>query len=119
MSSSSANRSTRVDAGSHVGGDLRLAEGPRPRPEPPVRADVRQGRRAVPNGFNECIGARKPFETCIAGGTKQYRRACSATSPCGPDYVCMAVPGAPPGIGACMPAYFIFQARVGGHLVGP
>jgi hypothetical protein len=73
---------------------------------------------AVPTGFNECIGKGKPFEQCIAGGTKQYRKACSSTSPCGPDYVCAAVPDAPPGVGACMPPYFIFQARVDGHLVG-
>jgi hypothetical protein len=73
---------------------------------------------SVPSGFNACIGAGKPFESCIAGGSKQYRRACGADVPCGPDYVCSAVAGAPPGVGACMPPYFLFQARVDGHLVG-
>jgi hypothetical protein len=72
---------------------------------------------SVPSGFNECIGAGRPFETCMAGGSKQYRKACNVGSPCGPDYVCAAVPNAPPGSGACMPPYFIFQARVDGHLV--
>lgn len=73
---------------------------------------------SVPTGFNECIGVGRPFEQCVAGGSKQYRKACSAKTPCGPDYVCAAVPGAPPGIGACMPPYFLFQARVDGHIVG-
>jgi hypothetical protein len=73
---------------------------------------------AVPSGFNLCIGAGKPFESCIAGGPRGYRKACDANTPCGPDYVCSAVPNAPPGVGACMPPYFIFQARVDGHNVG-
>lgn len=50
---------------------------------------------AVPTGFNECVGAGRPFETCIAGGSKQLRRACDPTHPCGPDYVCAAVPNGP------------------------
>lgn len=73
---------------------------------------------AVPSGFNTCIGAGKPFESCIAGGPRGYRKACDAKNPCGPDYVCSAVPNAPAGVGACMPPYFIFQARVDGHIVG-
>ena len=72
---------------------------------------------AVPSGFNACIGAGRPFETCTAGGPKAYRKACSTNDPCGPDYVCSAVPNAPAGIGACLPPYFIFQARVDGHIV--
>lgn len=72
---------------------------------------------AVPSGFNECIGARRPFTTCIRGGSKQLRRACDAEKPCGPDYVCADAAGAPPGVGACMPTYFMFQVRVDGHLV--
>lgn len=73
---------------------------------------------AVPTGFNACIGAGKPFEQCVAGGSKQYRRACDVNTPCGQDYVCAAVPGAAAGKGACLPPYFVFQARVDGHLVG-
>ncbi len=73
---------------------------------------------SVPSGFNACIAEGRPFEGCIAGGSKQYRRACSAAAPCGQDYVCSAVANAPAGVGACMPPYFIFQARVDGHLVG-
>lgn len=73
---------------------------------------------AVPSGFNECIGAGRPFETCISGGSKQLRRACDTTHPCGPDYVCAAVPNGPASTGACLPTYFMFQVRVDGHLVG-
>jgi hypothetical protein len=73
---------------------------------------------AVPTGFNECIGANRPFETCIRGGSKQLRRACDTTHPCGPDYVCAAVPNGPASTGACLPTYFMFQVRVDGHLVG-
>lgn len=72
---------------------------------------------AVPEGFNECVGANRPFETCIAGGSKQLRRACDTTHPCGPDYVCAAVPDGPAATGACLPTYFMFQVRVDGHLV--
>jgi hypothetical protein len=73
---------------------------------------------SVPDGFNACIAKGGLFEDCVANGTTHYRRTCSATSPCGPDYVCAAVTNAPPGKGACMPPYFIFQARVDGHQVG-
>src|SRR5262249_40365718 len=73
---------------------------------------------AVPSGFNECIGARRPFGKCIEGGSKQLRRACSVTQPCGPDYVCAAATNAPAGIGACMPTYFMFRLRVDGPVVG-
>jgi len=74
--------------------------------------------QAVPGGFNACIGACKPFAECAAGGPRAVRKACSATNPCGQDYVCSAVPDAPAGIGACLPPYFIFQARVDGDLFG-
>ncbi|MBA2538487.1 MAG: hypothetical protein H0V17_02530, partial [Deltaproteobacteria bacterium] len=68
-----------------------------------------------PSGFNECLGAGKDFTTCLANATPAFRRRCDATRPCGDDYVCAGVPGAPRGVGACMPPYFIFQARVDGH----
>lgn len=73
---------------------------------------------AVPSGFNACIGACGEFAKCASGGPKAVRKACSATKPCGQDYVCSAVPDAPPGVGACLPPYFIFQARVDGHIFG-
>jgi hypothetical protein len=73
---------------------------------------------AVPGGFNACIGACGEFAKCASGGPRAVRKACSATQPCGQDYVCSAVPDAPPGVGACLPPYFIFQARVDGHIFG-
>jgi hypothetical protein len=73
---------------------------------------------SVPDGFNACIARGGLFEDCVANGTTHYRKKCSAKIPCGPDYVCSAVANAPPGVGACMPPYFIFQARVDGHHVG-
>jgi hypothetical protein len=72
----------------------------------------------VPTGFNECIAKLQPFEGCSQDGKPAYRLACNAGTPCGPDYVCSVVPGAPPGTGACIPPYFVFQVRVDGHLVG-
>ncbi|MDX2093868.1 MAG: hypothetical protein SFX73_38900 [Kofleriaceae bacterium] len=68
-----------------------------------------------PSGFNDCIGQGKPFAECLANAKPQFRRRCDAGTPCGDDYVCSGVPGAPKGVGACMPPYFIFQARVDGH----
>jgi hypothetical protein len=73
---------------------------------------------SVPDGFNACMGSGGLFEDCVANPTTHWRKACSAATPCGPDYVCAAVTNAPAGVGACMPPYFIFQARVDGHHVG-
>ena len=71
---------------------------------------------APPAGFNDCMGAgRESFEECMSPPKLALRAACSVTLPCRDDYVCAYVPGAPAGTGACMPPYFIFQARVDGH----
>lgn len=68
-----------------------------------------------PSGFNECLGAGKTFTECLEDARPAFRRRCDAGTPCGDDYVCSGVAGAPKGVGACMPPYFIFQARVDGH----
>ncbi|MBX3191434.1 MAG: hypothetical protein KF819_30850 [Labilithrix sp.] len=71
---------------------------------------------APPAHFNECMGAgRSSFEACMSPPRLALRKACNVALPCRDDYVCAFVPGAPPGTGACMPPYFIFQARVDGH----
>lgn len=70
-----------------------------------------------PEGFNDCIGSGRPFAQCLANATPEFRRRCDANTPCGDDYVCAGVPGAPKGVGACMPPYFVFQVRVDGHRV--
>lgn len=41
-------------------------------------------------------------------------RSCSRSEPCRDDFVCSRAPGLPIGEGACVPPYFIFQARVDG-----
>lgn len=60
-------------------------------------------------------GHTKSFEECMSPPRLSLRKACNIAAPCRDDYVCAYVPGAPPGTGACMPPYFIFQARVDGH----
>lgn len=71
---------------------------------------------APPSHFNECMAGRaKTFEQCMSPPRLSLRKACNVAQPCRDDYVCAYVPGAPAGTGACMPPYFIFQARVDGH----
>jgi len=71
---------------------------------------------APPGHFNECMGVgTKSFEECMSPPRLSLRKACNVAFPCRDDYVCAFVPGAPTGTGACMPPYFIFQARVDGH----
>jgi hypothetical protein len=71
---------------------------------------------APPAQFNECMaGHEETFEQCMSPPKLSYRKACNVVAPCRDDYVCAFVPNAPVGTGACMPPYFIFQARVDGH----
>lgn len=71
---------------------------------------------APPAGFNECMAqGRESFENCMSPPKLALRQACNVNAPCRDDYVCSFVPGAPAGTGACMPPYFIFQARIDGH----
>ncbi len=55
------------------------------------------------------------FEDCIRPPKLALRQGWSVTAPCRDDYVSAYVPGSPAGVGACMPQYVIFQARVDGH----
>jgi hypothetical protein len=41
-------------------------------------------------------------------------RSCSRTVACRDDLVCTRVPGFPVDQGACVPPYFLFEARVDG-----
>lgn len=69
-----------------------------------------------PAGFNQCmLDMSKSFDTCMSPPQLALRQACNVNIPCRDDYVCSYVPGAPAGTGACMPPYFIFQARIDGH----
>lgn len=66
----------------------------------------------------DCFLSREPIEKCLERHFAMARVAsCSVHEPCRDDYGCARVPGAPPGTGACVPPYFIFQARVDGPLL--
>jgi hypothetical protein len=63
----------------------------------------------------DCLSSLEPIERCLPRHFGRARVAqCSAARPCRDDYVCTRVPGAPPGDGACLPPYFVFQIRVDG-----
>lgn len=65
-----------------------------------------------------CFETKQPIEKCIAPFLVRRRlRSCSASRPCRDDYGCARVRGAPPGLGVCVPPYFVFQARVDGPLL--
>jgi hypothetical protein len=69
-------------------------------------------------GLTQCLAAHRPFKECLAAdNTPTFLRTCDRTEPCRDDYACVRVRNGPPGIGACMPPYFAFQARVDGHLL--
>jgi hypothetical protein len=71
------------------------------------------------SGFeSDCFSRPEPPEACLAEHLLARRvRACSAGSPCRDDFACARVAHAPPGVGACVPPYFVFQARVDGPLL--
>ena len=66
------------------------------------------------DAFQNCLRARKTFAQCA----KQHvfgagLRACDADSPCRQDYVCVRT--RKPGVGACVPPYFVYQLRLDGY----
>ena len=64
---------------------------------------------------SECFLTQQPIEQCLLTHVARRRvRACDEDNPCRDDYGCARVPGAPTGLGACVPPYFVFQARVDG-----
>jgi hypothetical protein len=66
----------------------------------------------------ECFLAPTPIETCLRTHSARRRtRKCDDKNPCRDDYACARVPGLPAGTGACVPPYFVFQARVDGPLL--
>ena len=66
-------------------------------------------------GFNTCIGRRKPFEGCIVdNASPAAMRGCDHDNPCRDDYICARSSA---DRGACMPPYFLFQLRVDGHVL--
>jgi hypothetical protein len=73
------------------------------------------------SGLTRCLTVdRLPFKECLAReNTATFLRTCDRTEECRDDYACTRVQGGPAGVGACMPPYFAFQARVDGHLFDP
>jgi hypothetical protein len=69
-------------------------------------------------GFErECFAPNAVLESCLdkpANRAITFLRSCSRVDPCRDDFVCGRIPTAGPEDGACVPPYFIFQARVDG-----
>ncbi len=64
---------------------------------------------------SDCFATDVPIETCIQTHLAKRRvRACDEKHACRDDFACVRVPGATNGMGACVPPYFVFQARVDG-----
>lgn len=70
-------------------------------------------------GFeSDCFVDATPVERCLPRHLLRRRvRACDPSHPCRDDYACARVPGASPDAGACVPPYFVLQARVDGPLL--
>jgi hypothetical protein len=67
---------------------------------------------------SDCLTSREPIEKCLERHLATALVAsCDAERPCRDDYGCARVAGAPRGAGACVPPYFMFQARVDGPLL--
>lgn len=63
----------------------------------------------------DCFVGNEPVESCLPRHlVNAWVASCDDRRPCRDDYGCARVPGAPPGVGACVPPYFLFQARVDG-----
>lgn len=63
----------------------------------------------------DCFVSKEPIERCLSRHVvTAWVATCDADHVCRPDYGCARVRNAPTGIGACVPPYFIFQARVDG-----
>ena len=66
---------------------------------------------------SDCFSIAVPIEKCLETHVARRRvRGCDVTRPCRDDYACARVPGLSPREGACVPPYFVFQARVDGPL---
>jgi hypothetical protein len=66
----------------------------------------------------DCMNSREPVERCLERHlVSALVASCDIDTPCRGDYACASVRGAPKGVGACVPPYFLFQARVDGPLL--
>lgn len=63
----------------------------------------------------DCFVSKEPIERCLSRHfVTAWVASCDADHLCRPDYGCARVKNAAKGTGACVPPYFIFQARVDG-----
>ncbi len=71
------------------------------------------------DGFTACLAQhQQSFDVCLGDDAHPtWLARCDFDEPCRDDYLCVDVPNAPEGQGACMPPYFLFQVRVDGHRV--
>jgi hypothetical protein len=73
------------------------------------------------SGYEQtCFPLDEPIEACVrtrALMTARTARACSVDEPWRDDYGCLRYSGSPPGTGACVPPYFLFDLRVDGPRV--
>ena len=66
------------------------------------------------DAFQNCLRSRVTFAECAERHVfGAGLRACDANDPCRQDYVC--VRSRQPGIGACVPPYFVYQLRLDGY----
>ena len=66
----------------------------------------------------DCFPIAVPIEQCLVTHVARRRvRGCDSSHPCRDDYACARVPGLGPDEGACVPPYFVFQARVDGPIL--
>lgn len=63
----------------------------------------------------DCFFSDEAIEQCLPRHVVESQlMSCDAARPCRDDYGCARVPDAPRNVGACVPPYFIFQARIDG-----
>ncbi|HEY8074969.1 MAG TPA: hypothetical protein VIF62_12685 [Labilithrix sp.] len=66
----------------------------------------------------DCFPKPIPIEKCLETHfARRIVRGCDAAHPCRDDYACARVPGLAANEGACVPPYFVFQARVDGPML--
>ena len=67
---------------------------------------------------SDCFYSQEPVERCLRRHfVLALVATCDAHRACRDDYACTRVVGAPEGVGACVPPYFVFQVRVDGPLL--
>jgi hypothetical protein len=70
------------------------------------------------SGYEQvCFPLAQPVEECVQQRKMvavQTTRLCSPDAPCRDDYGCVRFAGSPPGLGGCVPPYFLFSFRVDG-----